>query len=319
MAQSFEPAADGRIDAEGIGLQHEPADQARVDSARRLDRATARLLDLLHDFARLLVRQLVRGGELHVQAPLFRGHHSVEFLGDLLDLADAAFLGGQPKEIAEELVGVSEQLLQQLRLRARIELRVAQDGPQLGHVVDGGGEVAELGVNLLQALLLLRGVEQRARIGAMDDGYFTGSCSRAVKSRSLIASSISRRWSASSRTLPVTFAVATSVSSATSARICSRARCVSAWIRRCVSSRRRCRSASVSSLTRRRCASATLRASARICSAWPRAWPRSERCSWMSRRASSRALSASSRARLIRSRRSSISAWIRPKASRFST
>ena len=85
-----------------------------------------------------------------------------------------------------------------------------------------------------------------------------------------------------------------SVSSATSARICSSARRVSASIWRLVSSSRRWRSASVSSRTRSRCASATSRASARISSASPRAWPIRARCSSSSLRASSRAWSASS-------------------------
>src|SRR5207302_392413 len=81
---------------------------------------------------------------------------------------------------------------------------------------------------------------------------------------------------------------------------------VAASIWRFVSSSRRWRSASVSSFTRWRCESATRRASARISSACPRAWPMSARCSSISFRASLRARSASSSARLIRSRRSSI-------------
>ena len=68
-----------------------------------------------------------------------------------------------------------------------------------------------------------------------------------------------------------------------------------------------------------RWASATLRVSARISSACPRAWPISARCSSSSLRASSRAFSASSIERRIRSRRSSIIFWIGPNAYFFST
>jgi hypothetical protein len=58
--------------------------------------------------------------------------------------------------------------------------------------VDGRGEVGELLAHLLQAAVLLRGVEQRLRVGAVDDGYLVLSSSW-EKSRSRTASSISRR------------------------------------------------------------------------------------------------------------------------------
>src|SRR5919109_490214 len=313
LTQTFEPTAHARIHAHRAGLQDETADQVRVDFPRRLDLAPRRLLDLLQQVARLGVRELTCSRQLDVQSPFLDREQAVELAGDLLDLPDATLLRDEAEEVAHELVGVTEQLVEHRRLRARLELRVTQHGAQLGNVVDGGGEVGELLADLLQAAVLLRGIEQCPRIRAVDDGYL-GASSSAEKSRSPIASSIRRRWSASSSTLPVTFAVATSVSSATSARICSSARCVSASIWRFVSSCRRWRSASVSSFTRWRCESATRRASARISSAWPRACPISARCSWSSLRASSRAWSASSSERLMRSRRSSMSFWIGPNA-----
>jgi hypothetical protein len=58
--------------------------------------------------------------------------------------------------------------------------------------VHGRGEVGELLAHLLQAAVLLGGLEQRLRVRAVDDGYARVS-SRAEKSRSLIASSIRRR------------------------------------------------------------------------------------------------------------------------------
>ena len=145
------------------------------------------------------------------------------------------------------------------------------------------------------------------------------SASSAEKSSSPIASSISLRWSSRSSTLPVTLAVAASVSSATSERICSSARTVSASICLRVSSSRRCRSASASSRARSRCESATLRASARIVPASLFAWPISCLCSSSSLRASARACSASSTAERMRSRRSSIIFWIGPNANFLST
>src|SRR5919202_1842224 len=48
------------------------------------------------------------------------------------------------------------QLVEDLALRARVELRVAQHVAQLRHVVDGTHELAELVVHLAQAAALLR-------------------------------------------------------------------------------------------------------------------------------------------------------------------
>ena len=118
---------------------------------------------------------------------------------------------------------------------------------------------------------------------------------------------------------PVTRAVASSVRSATSVRIRSSERFVSASIWRFVSSSRRARSASASSFTRSICASATFRASARMSAASPFASAISWRCCSRRPRASSRALSASSTAARIRSRRSSIVFWIGPNANCLST
>src|SRR6476659_518253 len=125
---------------------------------------------------------------------------------------------------------------------------------------------------------------------------------------------MSRRWSSASSTLPVTRAVASSVRSATSERMRSSERFVSASIWRFVSSSRRVRSDSASSFTRAICASPTLRASARMSAASPFASAMSWRCCSRSSRASSRALSASSTAARMRSRRASIVFWIGPNA-----
>src|SRR5436190_3494786 len=313
MTQTFEPAPDARVDAHGAGLQDETGDQSRVDVARRLDRASGCLLDLFEQVACLFVGQRARRRQLDVQPALLDGHQAVEGARDLLDLTDAAFLRSEAEKVAHELVGTNQQLVEHTDLDSRLELRVAQDRTQLRDVMDRGCKVGELFSDLLQTAALLGRLEECLRIRAVDGSYRTGSSSM-EKSRSLIASSISRRWSASSSTLPVTFAVATSVSSATSARICWSARCVSASIWRRVSSSRRWRSASVSSLTRWRCESATRRAAVRLSSACPRASPISARCSSSSFRASVRACSAASIDCRICCRRSSISRWIGPNA-----
>ena len=109
------------------------------------------------------------------------------------------------------------------------------------------------------------------------------------------------------------------VRSATSPRIWSIARTVSASICLRVSSRRRWRSTSASSLARWIWASATLRASARMSADSLFACARMARFCSSSSRASLRALSASSTACRMRSRRASIVFWIGPNAYFLST
>ena len=156
---------------------------------------------------------------LRAQAALFGCHQPVELVCDLHDLADAALLGREPQEVAHELVRVADEVREHGGLRGRMELRVAEDRAQPGRVTHGCREVGHLLVDDLEPAVLLRRLEERLRVPAVNRGYFAAS-SRTEKSRSRIDSSIRRRWSASSSTLPVTFVVAISVSSATSARIC---------------------------------------------------------------------------------------------------
>src|SRR5581483_5091916 len=188
-------------------------------------------------------------------------------------------------------------------------------GCELRRLLERLHERAEIALDRVQAALLLGRLEERLRVDALRRRHpYARPRSRTEKSRLSIASSISRRWSAESSTLPTTRSVASIVRSATSLRICSIARAVSASICLRVSSSRRCRSASASSRTRASCASATLRASARISADSDFACPISARCCSSSSRASARALSASAIAFSIRSRRSSITLWIGPNA-----
>jgi hypothetical protein len=150
-------------------------------------------LDLLQNRFGVLLRKLIRGRQLDVEPAFLRRQQAVELAGDLRDLADAALLGGEPQEIAEQRVRLADDLDDDAGLRVGGELRVAKDGAQLGDVADGRGEVAELFGNLLQAAFLFRDLEEGARVRAVDECYRTFSfCSSAEKSRSRIASSIRR-------------------------------------------------------------------------------------------------------------------------------
>src|SRR6266511_3134382 len=198
--------------------------------SRRVDRTAGRLLDLGDDPLRLVLGQLERGRQLDGQPPLLLGHQPFELALDLAQLPAAVLLDGEQQEVAQQLVRPAEDVLEHLHFRARVELRVAEHRVELGHVVERRDEVAELLAHGREATVLLRGLEEGARVGAVGDAHAGVFSSSALKSSDSIASSISRRWSAASSTLPVTFETARTVSSATSCRITVSERAVSASI-----------------------------------------------------------------------------------------
>src|SRR5579884_33895 len=317
LSQSFQPSAHARVHAIRARLQHDAADEVRIDTPRRLDLSSCCLLDLLDDRARLVVGELAGGGQLDREAALLARHQPLELLRDLLELADPPLVVHDEQEVPEELLLVPDQVLEDPRLGRRLDLRVAEDGAQRGRLLARRREVRQRLVHLREPPLLLRRREERLGVDPVRNGYCDSSSRE--KSSEPIASEISSRSRSASSFRPTTIDVASSVRSATSERICSSARCVSAAISRRVSSSRRWRSASVSSRIRCSIASRVRRASERIASASLRAWPISERCSSSRLRASSRALSASSIDRRMCSRRSSSIFWTGPKAYRFNT
>src|SRR5579885_3027342 len=307
LAETLEPAAHARVEPHRSGLEDDPPDQVRVDPPRRAHLAAGRLLDPAENPL-----------ELHLQDALCRRHERLELGGDLAHLPSAALLDQEPQEVADELVGSAEHLVEHVRLHVRLDLGVLEQHGQLLDGVERGDQVLEVGPHGVEAALLPGGVEERPRVDAVRDGY-RPLTSSTEKSISASASSISRRWSASVSAFRVIFSAARSESEATSRRISPSACWVACSICRRVSSRRRCRSSSISPRIRSRWASATLRASARICSASLFARPISARCSSSSLCASSRARSASSSDWRIRSRRASMYAWTGPNAYFFST
>src|SRR6267154_3143997 len=128
VSQSFQSPAHACVDAERAGLQDDAAHQIRVDLLRRLDLAARRVLDLLQDRLRLDVAQLARRSQLDGEAPLLARHQPLELLRDLLELARAPLLRHDLEEVREQQLVVAGEVGEDRRLRARFELRVAQDG-----------------------------------------------------------------------------------------------------------------------------------------------------------------------------------------------
>src|SRR6478672_8769774 len=90
LSKSFQPAAHAGVGAIRAGLQHDAAEERRIDRARRLDLASGRLFDLRDDGLRLVVRQLARGRQLDREPPLLARHQALELPRDLVELPRAA-------------------------------------------------------------------------------------------------------------------------------------------------------------------------------------------------------------------------------------
>jgi hypothetical protein len=109
-SQSFQPAAHARVDTVRPRLQHDAADEIRVDATRRLNFASRRLLDLRDDRLCFLISQLPRSGELDGEAALLARHQPLELVRDLVQLARATLLRDEQEEILEQRLVVAREV-----------------------------------------------------------------------------------------------------------------------------------------------------------------------------------------------------------------
>ena len=109
------------------------------------------------------------GRELDGKSVLRLRDERVELGADLRNLARAALLRDEPDEVANELVAAFRQLAEDVGLAGRVDLRVAQERAQLGHLVHRACERGEIGCDRVDAVGVLRRLEERARVHAVRD------------------------------------------------------------------------------------------------------------------------------------------------------
>src|SRR5439155_22924657 len=110
------------------------------------------------------------GGQRDLARRLMWGHVAAELARDLGDLSRAALLGREQDEVADELVGVGEDLLERGSAVRAVDLGIGQERLELGHRHDRGDEVAEILPNLREAIPLEGGPEERGRVGWLPEG-----------------------------------------------------------------------------------------------------------------------------------------------------
>ena len=187
-----------------------------------------------------LLVELDRARDRHRQQLVLLRPELVELAPDAEERRHAVALGEQLEEVDAVLVGVLDDLPIAVLLLLRGEVGREEEDLQVAVLVERVGELAELLVDAVERRRSPGRLEQRARVDLGDLLHLARRSLRspasAEKSTSSSASSIRRRWSSSSSDLRVTFSVATTVRSATSLRISSSARRVSASMSRRVGS-----------------------------------------------------------------------------------
>jgi hypothetical protein len=199
-------------------LEDDASDQIWVDLPRGLHLAARLFLDAAEDTTELLVGELVRSRQLDVEDLLLRGDECIELRNDLTELRGTALLGDEAHEIDNELVGAAGDLREHVGLDLRLDLGVLEQRAEVRGPGESVAELLQLAVDRVQAALLLRCLEDGARIDAVRNRYDRLPSSW-VKSISASASSIRRCWSGPARDLRVIFSAARRLSFPTSSRI----------------------------------------------------------------------------------------------------
>src|SRR5918996_989677 len=342
LSQFLEPVSNTRVQDHVADLQHQPAEDVRVDTTLQLNGVAGLLLDLPSDPLGDLGIELDRARHGDAEPLVLLVPERFVLAADPEDHRHPALLEQELQEVEHLRLGVRHRPLQALDLLRRGEVGAEEEQPHLPVLFQDADELPELVADRVELPFFLRRREQGGGVYAGDLLHLNGSLLsfasgapsheaapsvtspepsplRLEKSTSARASSISRFWSSGSSDFRVTFSVVKTVRSATSLRMRSSERLVSASMSRRAA-------ASSSSRFSRPCSaapavvvSAVLRARAMMSSACSRASLRRARYSSRILLASSRVFSASSIDSRIRLARLSSASWIRGKATLLST
>ena len=167
----FEAAADARVKPQRAGLEDDPADQIRVDLAGGLHLAARCGFDLAEDPVEFIVRQLGCRRQLDVEDALRLRDERVQLVGDLGQLSRAAFLREEAEEVDDLVVRALRDPREDVGLGRRLDLGVREQRPQLRDRRDGVAQLLDLAVDELEPALVLRGLEQSARIDSVRSRY----------------------------------------------------------------------------------------------------------------------------------------------------
>ena len=145
-----------------------PTSDSSTERVASTVRPDARSIVATMDFG-LGVGELVRRRELDRETVLGASDERCELLVHHAELAGAALLRCEAHEVPDELVGARADLVEDLGLPGRVDLRVAEERLERGHVLERGGERGEVGCDGVDPVLVPRGLEERAGVHALRD------------------------------------------------------------------------------------------------------------------------------------------------------
>ena len=176
----------------------ESAEHVGIDLGGQLGTPAGLLLDLLPDPADRLVVELDRAGDRNRKQPVLLGPEAVELSPDAEHDRHAVPFGEHLEEADEPLVGPRDQPRYGVLLLLGAEVRREEEDLEVPVLVERVGELPELLVDLVLDVVLLRNLEERARVDLGDLLHYSPPpfvCSPAswAKSNSSSASSMRRR------------------------------------------------------------------------------------------------------------------------------
>src|SRR5437588_242124 len=146
----------------------ESAEHVGIDLGGQLGTPAGLLLDLLPDPADRLVVELDRAGDRNRKQPVLLGPEAVELSPDAEHDRHAVPFGEHLEETDEPLVGPRDQPRYGVLLLLGAEVRREEEDLEVPVLVERVGELPELLVDLVERVVLLRNLEERARVDLRD-------------------------------------------------------------------------------------------------------------------------------------------------------
>src|SRR4051794_17208632 len=168
LAKLFKAVADGRVEDRVADPDDEPAEDVGVHGRGQLDLAAGALADRAADLVHRRAVELDRRGDGHREELVGLLPQVVELAADAVDRRHAVLLDEQLEEVDDGLLGAVEQLVQPVLLLLGREVRREEEDRQVVVLVECVGELAHLLAHLVEVVLLLRDLEQRARVDLGD-------------------------------------------------------------------------------------------------------------------------------------------------------
>src|SRR3954454_10702963 len=168
LPKSLQAGADRPVHDLVPDPQHEAAEQVRVDLGRELDLAVRLVLDLLADVLHEVLVELDRARDRHREQLALLGVEVVEVPLDAEDRRHAVALREELEEAHEVLVRPADHLADALLLLLRGEVRREEVHLEVAVLVERLDELPELVVHVVEHVVLVGDVEQRARVDLGD-------------------------------------------------------------------------------------------------------------------------------------------------------